>query len=48
MKAAAMVWPGITGTNWQSALLISFYSVIDGVVFGAMFAAIYNRLMGRL
>ncbi len=43
MNFVAVVAPGVTGANWRSTVLIVLYAVIDGLVFGMLFAWLYNR-----
>lgn len=44
MAQLGVVAPGVTGANFRSLLLVVFYAAVDGIVLGALFAWLYNRL----
>ncbi len=47
MEMMAAIGPGVTGANWSSAALLVLYGVIDGLVFGGLFAWLYNQIVRR-
>ncbi len=47
MGMMAVIGPGVTGANWPSAALLVLYGVIDGLVFGGLFAWLYNQIVRR-
>ncbi len=47
MELVTMIGPGVTGANWPSMALLVLYGVIDGIVFGGLFAWLYNQLLSR-
>ena len=45
---ARSIYPGFAATTGVTALLVgTAYAVLDGLILGAAFAWIYNRLAGR-
>ena len=47
MELTTVIGPGVTGANWPSAALLVPYGVIDGLVFGGLFAWLYNQIVRR-
>ena len=47
MSLVGVIAPGVTGATFGSVLLITFYIAVDGVVFGSLFAWVYNRFVAE-
>ena len=47
MELMAVIGPGVSGADWPSTALLVLYGVIDGLVFGGLFAWLYNQLVRR-
>ena len=47
MEMMAVIGPGVTGANWPSTALLVLYGLVDGLVFGGLFAWLYNQLVSR-
>ncbi len=46
MELVGMLYPGVHGVAFGQVIVATFYALVDGTVFGAIFAWLYNRLAG--
>jgi len=42
MRLLGVIAPGVTGATVGSVFLATFYAAVDGVMFGSLFAWLYN------
>ena len=46
MELAGMLYPGVEGVAFGPVVVATLYALVDGAVFGAVFAWLYNRFAG--
>ena len=46
MELAGMLYPGVEGVAIGPVIVATIYALVDGAIFGAIFAWIYNRFAG--
>jgi hypothetical protein len=46
MNLAGALYPGVGGVAFGSVIVATLYALVDGAIFGAIFAWLYNRFAG--
>ena len=46
MELAGMLYPGVEGVAFGPVVVATLYALVDGAVFGAVLAWLYNRFAG--
>lgn len=47
MDLVGSLYPGVGGVTFGSVLTATLYALVDGTIFGAVFAWLYNRFLGN-
>lgn len=46
MDLAGALYPGVEGVAFGPVIVATLYALVDGAIFGAIFAWLYNRFAG--
>ena len=46
MNLAGALYPGVEGVAFGPVIVATLYALVDGAIFGAIFAWLYNRFAG--
>lgn len=46
MQLAGSLYPGVEGVAFGQVIVATLYALVDGAIFGAIFAWLYNRFAG--
>ena len=45
MELAGALYPGVHGVSFGQVVMAALYALVDGAIFGAIFAWLYNRFL---